>query len=1098
MVVRTNNVTGTGDYFTRQLGGEARYVRYLSKEEQGVVLGDGAAPLGLATGSRIDPRALRNLLEGNYPDGRPGVQKQKKEGKAHQAGTELVFSTSKHFDCLYGAATPEQKMKLRALFRRSVERQLRRIEKRYAKSRKGRGGKEVVPCRLVFACFYHDTNRENEPHLHCHVVIPNLGVRPDGKVRTILSKPFYRAQRCLGSLFDHDLSHALAEELGLRVRPNGRSYLIDGVPTTLAERWSTRSRQIRELLRKAQDKSFRAKQEAARATRKQKTRPDPSLHNEWLRTAGEHGFDSERLVDPARIGRPPLSDRTQTLFADAAVFDAAEELASRLGVFKVDDLTDSAAVRCLGSRVAPDHLLAAVERAVTRPLEHGLAPDGERDGEPLFKRWDPPDPPVAARLPNEDALNPGATARVPGDAGGAPYHTPAVAVAPTGVAHQPDEPAPPFDPGQGTGNPGLDLAPAPDPVTHEGGQSPPAPERDPGRRADRAGFPSQEAGPTSRDAGRLGRKPPEHALAPKAAPGRDGRDPAAQARPPRLLRDRFALWLAPVRAWVLVRQGTKELASLRGHFTRTELIDFLTNGRGATGIPPGSVALEVDRALKNLNRHKLVPVGRRGKEVVFTTRAQKRLELAVIRLADALSARLGRGVKGRYRRLAAALVRDGGAEEAAQFLTDRPRLRLLDAKPGQEQAALLNHAARAFERSGGRVHWLAPTALGAEGLRRRTGNDATTVGSFLRRVSPLPAKEVLRHLLRRPFRPVGWIAADVEWLRKPLDHLRRRDVVVVDLAHLLGTKDLHDLLKAVGRSRAKLILAGDTEGISPAVAGGGWQYLTTRLPVTRIEARETPTRSPEAEAADLIRRGRPKAAVEALDREGRLTFAADPADAADRLLAAYKLGGGLQNPAWHLVVVGSKTDAARLNRRVQRERRRAGLLGVASARVGSGASVRIGDRVAFTRPSRKLGVRSGERGGVTFVNPLSATVWVRTDGGRSVAVPLRRFPHLDLAYAATAARSSGIDADRRYALVRGPAFVRGAVLSLLERTRERVEVFTPLGRDALAATVARLGEKRLAVAHGREGWWPRTPPGLRQGPSPAALGLTGMPAMDPM
>lgn len=373
-----------------------------------------------------------------------------------------------------------------------------------------------------------------------------------------------------------------------------------------------------------------------------------------------------------------------------------------------------------------------------------------------------------------------------------------------------------------------------------------------------------------------------------------------------------------------------------------------------------------------------------------------------------------------------------------------------------------------------------------------------TAGAFLRRVSPLPVREVVRHLLGRPFRPIGRIAADAERLRRPLERLTRRDVVIVDLAHLLGTRDLHALLKAVRRSRAKLILVGDSEGLSSPVAGGGWQYLTTRLPVARVEPRGRPAQSPEAEAADLIRRGRPEAAVEALDGEGRITFAADPADAADRLIAAYRLGGGLQEPARHLVVGGSKADADHLNRRVQAERRAAGLLGVASARLGSGASVRRGDRVAFTRPSRSLGVRSGERGEVTFVNPLSATAWVRTDGGRSVAVPLRRFPHLDLAYAATAARSSGLDADRRYALVRGPAFVRGAVLAILERTRERVEVFTPLGRDALAATVARRGEKRLAVAHGREGRWPRTPPGLRQGPSPAALGLTEMPAMDPM
>lgn len=1071
MVVRAHNITGDGTYFFRHLEGEKRYVSYLSDEEHGVIFGDGAPHFGLLPGTRIHPLALRNLLEGNLPDGRPGVQKQQKKGKSHQAGVEMVFSTSKYFDCIYGAASPKLRKRLRKMFRVSVERQLRRIEERYAKSRKGRGGKEVVPTRLTFFCFFHDTNRENEPHLHCHVVIPNIGMREDGKVRTVLSKPFYRAQRCLGALFDHDLSHSLTEELGYTIRRNGWSYLIGGVPEKLAERWSTRSRQIREQLQKIGDSSFKAAQIAAKATRKKKVRTGPSIHSDWQKTAAEHGFDPERIVDPARIGRPPLSERTQALFADAAVFDAAEAITLAGVDFTEDNLTAFAAVRCLGSRVTIDALLAAVDRAVTRPLGHGLATDGQIDGDALFKRWDPPDPPVVTRLPSPVVLSSETSVAAPL----APNAATSDVFDATNNHHRS------ADRSAFSDSPNLNR------------ESERADAVGSRARLKTQGDSQSLSQPASRPNPRSDPQPP------KPDSRKTTRSTPTPENPPRrslLIRDRITLWLAPVRAWILVRKGTHELAALRGHFTRSELLNYLVSKKDVTGIPTASVVREVSRAFKNLNRHKLVPVGRGGGEVVFTTHRQKKLELAVIRLADSLSARLGRRVKERYRQLAAALVRDSGAEEAARFLTDRPRLRLLDARPGDEHAALLNHVARAHERAGGRVHWLAPTSLGAEDLRRRTGNDAMTVGAFLWRFSPLPTWQRIRHLSRRPFRSIWRIAADAERLRKPIEHLTRRDIVVVDLAQLLGTNDLHHLLKAVHRSRAKIIFAGDSEGLPSSVAGGGWQYLTTRLPVARVESREQQARSPETEAADHIRKGRTEAAVQILREEGRITFTAQPAEAVDRLLAAYKLNGGLRDPARHLVVTGSKADAAHLNRRIQRERLRAGHLGYATARISGGKSVRRGDRVTFSRPSRKLNIRSGERGEVTFVNPVSATVWVRTDSGRSVTVPLRQFPHLELAYAATAARSSGLDVDLRYSFVRGPAFVRGAVLSVLEKTRERSEFFTSLSKAALAATIARRGDKRLAVAHSRNSLVARPSDGRFT--SPAASGLAEMPAMDPM
>ncbi|MBX9579351.1 MAG: hypothetical protein K2X87_03505, partial [Gemmataceae bacterium] len=191
-----------------------------------------------------------------------------------------------------------------------------------------------------------------------------------------------------------------------------------------------------------------------------------------------------------------------------------------------------------------------------------------------------------------------------------------------------------------------------------------------------------------------------------------------------------------------------------------------------------------------------------------------------------------------------------------------------------------------------------------------------------------------------------------------------------------------------------------------------------------------------------------------LDRTGRLFGEADPAAAADRLLARYRETGGLEQPARHRAVADHPRDADRLNARIQAARWRAGLLGLASVRVNPGCRVRSGDRVVFTRSSVAHRVRAGQGGTVTAVNPLLRTVRVRTDRGDLIAVPVGQFPHLRLGYA-DPLRALTAGAACLYALVRGPGFDRRAADVFLTVPGERAELFTDRTPGELAHLMAR-------------------------------------------
>lgn len=1089
MVVRAYPITGTGTYYVRHLA--EVYVEYLGHSGHGVWTGDALLHFGLTAGEPIDPRALIQLLAGNYPDGRPAVQKQRWKSRKRQAGTDCVYSVPKSVSAIY-AASETRKEELSRLLLECVVLSLRDIEGKVAWARRGHGGERLEECKVLWAVMPHDETRPPgpgllpEPALHLHCLHPSVCVRLDGTTGAGFSHPLYETQRLASVLFDLRTSYALATELGLKVVPEGFSYRVEGVPEPLVSHWSSRSKQIRDRLAEVGDFTPRAAAKAARVRLPKSRVTSDERHARWLETSRSFNFDPEVLFDPTRRSRPPLSEKTQGLAADAAVFAAAEALNFRQDRFTEELLTIQAALRCIGKGVSVEALLAAVERAVTRPLEHGLAPDGEKDGVPLFKRWDAPDPPVVTRLPDANTPHPEAAAPAPPTPGTAP----APGASPESLHHADvnvgaDSPVPRHEGGSvdsggagvhtytlaGSSEPGrLDSEPTP-----SGTRQPSRPDGGlPGGR--QPGGPATTPDGSFRPVRRASVQTPPGGPEPSRPVGSDQSDSARLGK--------LALLLAPVRAWVAVREAAKSLIATDGHFTPTELKARARGPELTLGVPDEVLDRAVARVAANPGLYGLVRVGERavnhsvparrrgpagGKEPVLTSRGQLRLERLLVREAKRLFRAKGWQLKSRHIAVAAGLARGFGAQDVVKRLLGKYRLGLLNAEASEERTVLLRALTNAARRSGGRVRLVAPTGGGAVAAGAELGEAASTVTAFLAQATPTPLLDIVRGVFRNPFRdPFRNPFQSPHLFRKPSDPIRRKDIVVVIDAQSLGTRQLARLLKAARRAKARLILAGTDIGKDSPVAGGGWRFLTSRLPTADIGPAPPREDSPERTAAGLIRSRKSWEAVETLQAAGRVTRAESNFTALRGLLDAYRDGGGLSDPSRHLAVAGTRKDAAKLNRRIQAERGRAGLLGVASVRVADGSRVRRGDRVTFARPNKALGVGTGERGQVTLADPLTGHLRVRTDDDRSITVSVAEYPHLELAYAATAFRAAGMHAAHWYAYVRGPVgsgFDRAGILAVLDRAADSAKVFTPLGRDALAGVFGRASEKSLAVSH---------------------------------
>lgn len=269
----------------------------------------------------------------------------------------------------------------------------------------------------------------------------------------------------------------------------------------------------------------------------------------------------------------------------------------------------------------------------------------------------------------------------------------------------------------------------------------------------------------------------------------------------------------------------------------------------------------------------------------------------------------------------------------------------------------------------------------------------------------MPLAEVFGWMHRHQS-PTFWAKIQAaQTISRPRDRLTKKDVVVVTDAQLLNTREGQNLLALARRAGAKVILTGDkSHAPGSGGAGGAFRYLLDRRRSYQI----MPERGdrPESVAAHDLRRGRAETAVKGLLAEGRVYSGDSLREAALTLFDQYRAAEGLIEPARHMIVTGKPREANRFNAWVQRERQRAGLLGLASVRVPKGPRVRTGDRVVMTRSHGALGVRTGETGTVASVNPFLRTVTVRKDTGGEVTIPVDRFPHLALGYAAVLGRAS--------------------------------------------------------------------------------------------
>ena len=313
---------GQGEYYLSLAGADDYYTS--GDEPPGYWLGKGATALNLE--GELQKEQFRHLLRGLSPD---GARKLVRNVDAERrAGWDLTWSAPKSVSVAWSQADRITRAEFEACVRRAVAAGISYLEAVGGVSRRGEDGHIHEIAQLVLAAFLHSTSRAQDPQLHIHTILLNIGVRADGTTGTLEPKALYRHQMAAGALFRAELACALETVLGLRARREGSSFDLLGVDTELMAFFSKRRAAIEAELARTGRSGAKAAEFANFATRQKKeSRPREELFTEWQQIGRDHHWSTKELswlLDASFAPRDLEDERSSALTEALAKLTAQE------------------------------------------------------------------------------------------------------------------------------------------------------------------------------------------------------------------------------------------------------------------------------------------------------------------------------------------------------------------------------------------------------------------------------------------------------------------------------------------------------------------------------------------------------------------------------------------------------------------------------------------------------------------------------------------------------------------------------------------------------------------------------------------------------
>jgi Ti-type conjugative transfer relaxase TraA len=466
------------------------------------------------------------------------------------------------------------------------------------------------------------------------------------------------------------------------------------------------------------------------------------------------------------------------------------------------------------------------------------------------------------------------------------------------------------------------------------------------------------------------------------------------------------------------RLGLDAITQQQSTFTKRDMAKFAH--RHSDGIDQFNEVMGAMRSAPNL-----VELGKdtRGEDR-FTTREMIEAEQRLHRAAELMAERERHKVNGTDRRAALAraeargLVLSGEQVDALAHVTDGRDIGIVVGHAGTGKSAMLRVAREAWQAAGYEVRGVALSGIAAENLESGSGIASRTIAS-------------MEH---------GW--------GQGRDLLTSRDVLVIDEAGMVGTRQLERVLSHAAETGAKVVLVGDIRQLQSIEAGAAFRSILERHGGAEIGQIRRQQEDWQREATHDLATGRTGHALDAYRSHGMVHEAETRERARVDLIDRWDRDRRTAPERSRIILTHTNDEVRALNEAARMRMRAAGDLGdEVRLVVERGArNFASGDRVMFLQNERGLGVKNGTLGNIEQVSPQSMTV--QTDDGRSVRFDLRDYNRIDHGYAATIHKVQGITVDRTHVLAT-PGMDAHSSYVALSRHRDGVDLH--YGRDEFAS-----------------------------------------------
>lgn len=397
----------------------------------------------------------------------------------------------------------------------------------------------------------------------------------------------------------------------------------------------------------------------------------------------------------------------------------------------------------------------------------------------------------------------------------------------------------------------------------------------------------------------------------------------------------------------------------------------------------------------------------------FTTREMFDTERRLLKDAEELNRRANHPVDSR-RKTAVLTQHNLSAEQqrAVHEVTSPGDLKSLVGVAGSGKSTALAAMREVWEAEGYTVKGAALAGIAAESLEVAAGIEARTLASY-----------------------------ELAWSRGR-DPLTKRDVLVIDEAGMIGTRQLQRVLEVAERAHAKVVLVGDPEQLQAIEAGAPFRGITAEHGLTHLTEVRRQKSDWQRKATQELATGKTTDALNSYEKHGSVTAVEKREDARTALLARWAYDAKREPKTSQLVLAYTRDEVKALNTAIRELRRQRGELGKGRAiQTEHGKrDFAIHDRIRFQRNEKTLGVKNGSLGTIERIE--NGVLQVKLDGQANarVAVDTKFYRHIDYGYATTVHKAQGTTVDKTYVLATAH-FDRHTSYVALSRHRDSATVF---------------------------------------------------------